>query len=164
MRRDLEIKRLVSYITGLGVKVKFSDKASKSAAEWAIDNSEIIIYTKENTSKIETVFSLIHEAGHACHHIWKRDRILDKNLETVLDREDNSKKARYKIYKEEEAAIKFWDTIIIDTNIGIKSNRIEYQKEKDLWHYEFYYKHGKFPNRKEIREKVKKLKQKWRNK
>ena len=165
MVRDQEIARLVNYLKGLNVKVTFSNaKNPETFAECSLDNSEIIVYTRNHYSKTELLLSLLHETGHASHAIHIKDRIVDKKLEEALDKQNSSKKARKKIYQDEKAAIAFWDVIVKDVDIKLNPNRIEFQKEFDLWVYEYFWQTGDFPNRKVKREKTKELRAKWRSK
>lgn len=160
MVRDAEITRLTNYLKGLGVKVTFSNADSEYVAECALDNSEIVIYKKQNTTKIETVLSLIHEAGHAVNHIWNEDRTVNQSLAAALDK--STKKARYKVLQDERKAATYWDIICKDTDIKIPKWRIEYQKEYDLWLYEYHYETGSLPTSRVKQEKRKQLKAKWK--
>jgi hypothetical protein len=161
--RDEEIARLVNYLKGLNVKVTFSNaKNPETFAECSLDNSEIIVYTRNHYSKTELLLSLLHEAGHASHNIWKQNRQVDKKLEIALDKQNSSKKARKKIYQDEKAAIAYWDIVIRDVDIKLNPNRIEFQKEFDLWVYEYFWQNGDFPSRKVKREKTRELRSKWK--
>ncbi len=160
--RDNEIARIISYLKGLNVKVTFNNTQKNGTfADASLDSTQITVYTRMHRSKTEILLSLLHEAGHIVHAIWQKDREVDKILEKALDKQNSSKKARKKIYQDEKAAIGFWDVIIKDVNLKLNPNRIEFQKEFDLWMYEYFWKKGKFPIRQVKRDKTKELRAKW---
>ena len=163
MIRDNELARLVNYLKGLNVKVIFSNaKNPETFAECSLDSTQIIVYNRNHYSKTELLLSLLHETGHIQHSIWKKDRIVDEKLEKALDNQNTSKKARKKIYQDEKAAIAYWDIVIRDVDIKLSSNRIEFQKEFDLWVYEYFWQTGDFPGRQIKRVKTKELRAKWK--
>lgn len=174
MIRDKEIERLVHYAKGLGVKVIFSRKKnSEDAAVWALDGTEIIIFTKSQTSKTDMILSLIHEIGHHIFFI-ERNRQPDEKLEEAITRQDlieeeNSKKPtpkkmRKKIYKVELDSSKWWETIYKDTDLKFPVWKLYAQKDFDIWIYEFFYKTGNFPKTKERKEKWKTIREKYKGK
>lgn len=161
--RDRELQRLVNYLNGLNVKVIFSNaKNPETFAECSLDSTEITVYNRNHYSKTELLLSLLHETGHIQHSIWKKDRVLDEKLEEALDKQNSSKKARQKIYNDEKAAIGYWDIVIRDVDIKLSPKRIEFQKEFDLWVYEYFWKKGDFPTREVKRAKTKELRAKWK--
>ena len=163
--RDSEISRLVSYLKGLGVVVKFSSKKNAPAdAECAIDNSEIIVYLKYNKSKTQIILSLLHEAGHAVSTIHEKNRKIDPKLDKALGKEEHklSKKERKVIYDDELVSASYWDIIVKDVDLKLPKWKIDAQKEIDLWVYKFYYTKGFFPSSQVKREKIKEIIQKWR--
>ena len=157
MIRDEEIKRLTNYIKGLGLKVIFYSKSSDSAASWALDNSEIIINTKNNDSKTDIIVSMIHEIGHALHNLWEKKRELDKEFEKALDHVDEAeeqgldtkKKQRKIILDNEIAGTKYWYSIYKETNMQFPLWKLYANMEFDIWQYQVYYETGDFPTCKE---------------
>jgi hypothetical protein len=172
MIRDQEIERLVNYIKGIGLKVTFSSKKSDCAASWYLDNSGITIYKTKNTTKIDTVLSLIHEIGHSMHNLWEKNRQIDLRLESALDHVDKAeelkmdaqKKQRRIILRNEIAGTKYWHQIYKETNMKFPIWRLEIAMEFDVWQYEVEYETGSNPSRKEKQEKRKQLVKKYRKK
>ena len=172
MIRDREIERLVNYAKGLGLKVSFSSKKSDAAASWCLDNTEIFIYKNNNSSKTETVLSLIHEIAHAKHNLWEKNREIDKKFEKALDHveeanveEVDSKKRQRKIILDNEiAGTNYWHEIYHETNMKFHMWRLEAQMEFDIWQYEVFYEMGRFPKIGARNKKFKDLIAKYRNK
>ena len=152
MIRDEEIQRLVNYIKGLGLKVSFVSKKSDYSAFWYLDNSEIVVCKNNNSSKIETVLSLIHETGHAKHNLWEKNREVDKKFEKALNHVeeadkleiDTQKRQRKIILNNEIAGTKYWHEIYHETNMKFPLWRLEAQMEFDVWQYETFYEFGSF--------------------
>ena len=163
MLRDDEINRLIRYAQGLNttVKIKQSKKESKDAAGWAIDGSEIVVYTTPKTPKIYIVLCLIHEIGHHLVHIHSNDRKLDEKLDEALEPEEK-KKHRKKIYEWELKGGKWWETIYKETDCRFDIKKLYLERDFDLWQYETYYETGKWPKRSEKNHKRKLLKEKYR--
>jgi hypothetical protein len=163
MIRDEELNRLIRYAQGMGISVRFKPYIphSKDEAEWTIDGSEITVYVKSSTSKIDKILSLIHELGHHKAFV-NNDRAVDPKVEEVLDCEDIKKNQRRIILQDEKNGTKYWEEIYRDTNCQFGLDRLEMQKELDLWAYQVYYETGKFPTNKECREKRKQLKLKYK--
>jgi len=169
MIRDLEIERLVKYAQALDTRIVFSNKKNPSdAAEFTIDGSQITIYTKKNSSKTDTVLTILHEVAHLLDHIHKNDRVMDDSFEEALpddNEEDISKKRRKKILNVEKSSTKYWEIIYKETNLSFPIYKLHAQMEMDIWSYEIYHETGKFPilkkrneKRKEIYAKHKKVK------
>jgi hypothetical protein len=168
--RDEEIQRLINYTKGLGVKVTFSSKSSKDAASWYLDNSEIVVYKRNNSTKIETVLSLIHEIAHAKHCIWEKNREIDIKVEKAIGHmnkaeeleTDTKKKQRKIILDDEIAGTKYWDEIYHETNMKFPIWRLETAKEFDIWQYQVFYETGSYPKSKDKKKKYKELVDKHR--
>lgn len=170
MIRDDEINRLVKYAEALGVKVVFADKSPDAAGEWAIDGSEITIFKNNNTSKTETVISLVHEIGHHCWFIHEKERTPDLKFDEAITRENlvienkvntlTPKKLRKKILDCELESMKYWEVIWKDTNIKIPKWRMYEAMEFDSWVYKYYYRNGVFPSDKECSNKTRALRKK----
>lgn len=149
MRRDQEIERLVKYAQALGVKVSFSNrKKPDNSAEWTLDGTEIIIYTKKQFSKTDTILSLVHEIGHSLDHIHGHDRVLDTEMEEAIDSSDEgetSKRQRKKILDSEIKGTQYWHTIYKETNLQIPLWKLYAAMEYDIWQYKVYHETGSFP-------------------
>ncbi len=169
MIRDEEIKRLVNYAKGLGLKVIFSSTAEDSGY-WTLDNSEITISKNNNSSKMETVLSFIHELGHAKHNIHEKDRRIDQKLDNTIDHLDaaqdqgiDSKRKHRKYQLENEiAGTRYWHEIYLETNMKFPIWRLNAAIDFDCWQYEVFLEKDKFPTQKEIRAKIKELKAKYK--
>ncbi len=164
--RDEELKRLVAYATGLGVKVSFKQmkKQYTNSAEWHVDGSQINLYMWKGQTKTILVLNLIHELAHHRHWI-DNNRHPDKELIQVLTLEDERKsneklpkKLRNLIYQDEVKATEYWSLIVKDTDIKISPAKIELAKRLDIFCYEYYLKHGNFPVQRVVNQKKKELK------
>lgn len=172
MIRDIEIQRLTNYIKGLGLKISYTSKDIDSSAVWALDNTEITICNKYNTTKIETALSLIHEAGHALHNIHEKNRKVDPKFKKALNHVDeaeesglDTKKRDRKIILENEiAGTYYWESIYRETDMKFPIWRLEAAKEYDMWQYKIFYETGDFPLVKERNKKKKEIKNKHRSK
>lgn len=172
MIRDQEIQRLVNYIKGLGLKISFSNKKSDCSAMWYIDNSGIVIYKATNTTKIDTVLSLIHEAAHALHNIYEKNRQLDSKFEKALthvdDAEENGldteKKQRGILLDNEIAGTAYWHNIYKETNMKFPIWKLESAMEYDVWQYQYFYENARYPNKKVKLKKRKEIREKHRSK
>ena len=171
--RDREIQRLISYAVGLGLVVTYDDSEnSVAAASWAIDGSEITIYTDPKQSKTDTILALIHEISHHLHWIWEKKRKPDFKFDEAITREmllENNettvptpKHLRKKILDIERAGIAYWDSVYKDVGLKIPFWKVQMYKEFDIWQYEVYYKKGTFPARKVRLEKIKALTAKYK--
>lgn len=153
--RDEELKRLIHYAKGMGVKVTIYAKSNKDAsAEWTLDGTAIDVYTGKGQTKTDTILDLVHELGHHVWFVHEKDRQPDMKFDEAITRENmfeedpanpTPKHLRKKIWDVELAGTAYWDIIIKDTNIKIPSWKIEAAKEFDMWMYEMYYETGKFP-------------------
>jgi hypothetical protein len=163
MIRDEEINRLIRYAQGMGISVRFKPYVphSKDEAEWTIDGTEITIYVRSSTSKLDKVLSLIHELGHHKAFV-NNDRSIDPKLEEALDSEENKKNQRRAIYMDEKNGTKYWEEIYRDTNCQFGIPRLHMQMELDLWTYEVYLETGKWPTRAKSKKKRKQLKLKYK--
>lgn len=171
-KREAEIKRLVNYAKGLGVKqVIFTDKMEDSGG-WVLDGSTIYIRKDHKTSSHELILALIHELGHALYFIWVKNRNPDIKYEEAIERqnifeeefsdEPLPKSLRKKIYDVEVESAKFWDIIYKDTDIQIPKVKLDIERECDIWIYHYFYIHGKFPTRKLKLQNRRKVKEKYR--
>lgn len=163
--RDQEIERLVNYIKGLGLKIRFSSKKVDYAADWLLDNSQITVYKTMSSSKIDTILSIIHELGHCLHNVHEKDRQVDtlfsNALDSVAEAEDqelDSKKRHRKIILDNElAGTRYWSIVYKDCNLKFPIWRLELAMELDVWQYQIWYETSKDPTRKERKEKYKEL-------
>ena len=173
MVRDEEIKRLIHYAKGLGVRVVVYNKSNPDAdAEWTTDGSLINIYAGNKTSKTEIILSLIHELGHHVWWIHEKERQPDLKFEEAIERqnlfeEDDEqnpapKHLRKKIYDVELAGTEWWMSIYKDTGLKIPEWKVQAAMEFDIWVYEIYYETGHFPTRKAIKTKYREVQNKWK--
>lgn len=157
----------------MGVKVSFSGQKSGDAGGWLLDGSEILIYKKHQSSKTETVISLIHEIAHHLWFIHEKNRQPDLKFEDAIHRQNlfedeiyetpAPKTLRKKIYDVEVAGTQYWETIYKETNLKFPKWKLYASMEFDTWMYEVYYETGEFPNRKEKIEKNKEINNKHKN-
>lgn len=165
MVRDEELNRLVRYAQGMGISVHFKPyiKNSHTEAEWAVDGSEITIFTRSNCSKIEKVFSLIHEIAHHKGFVNNGRKLNPKYIEALeeLDSEESSKKNRKLVLDTEVGDMQYWEEVYRDTNCQFNIKMLDRQKELDAWTYEVYYETGKDVTKKERMKKKKELRQKY---
>lgn len=168
MRRDEEFKRLLSYAKGLGLKVTVYNYGAKDGtmALWSCDGSDMTLYNPPGLSKTELVLSAIHELGHHCNWIYDHKRELGPKLQNIFELfyadKPLSKSQRTSVYEYEAEGIRWWDVIIKDVNIQIPKHRVSFQKDMDLWIYEYYMKHDKWPTSKVKNEKRRELRAKWK--
>lgn len=170
--RDEEIKRLIHYGQGLGVKVTIlSGKDKDNDGYWALDGTEILICAGNHDSKTELILSLIHELGHHVWFIHEKDRQPDFKFEEAIDREllkeeekgnITPKHLRKKIYNVERASAEYWYVIYKDTGIQIPEWKLFAQREYDVWMYEEYYEKGEYPKGEQKRKKLKEIRKKWK--
>jgi hypothetical protein len=162
MIRDEEIKRLIKYAQALGMKVTFNNKRKPSeAAAWVTDGSEIIIYKSKNTSKIETILSLVHELGHAASHVHDNDRKINLKVDHALENPDR-KRSKKIIWEDELEGSKWWESIYKEVNLKFPKWRLYAQMEFDVWQYQMDYENDKFPTNKEKKQKWAELKTKYK--
>lgn len=164
MIRDLELERLIKYAQGLDVKVLFKTAtATSDAAEWTLDGTEIRIYKKASSSKMDIILALIHELGHCLWWIHEKSRKPDLKFEEAIDIQNliaqdltknvTPKKYRKTILDREIAGTNYWEVIYKDTNMKFPKWRLFAEKEIDIWIYQVYCDTGRFPKSKERREK-----------
>jgi hypothetical protein len=171
--RDEEIKRLIHYAKGLGVKVIIYNKSKNGAeAEWSLDGSMIQVYAGSSKSKTNVILDLIHELGHHAWFIHEKDRQPDIKFDQAITRENlfqvetdvpTPKKLRKKILDVEISGTAWWNVIYKDTNLKIPLWKLEASKEFDIWMYEMYFQNGHFPKGKVKKDYFKKVFQKYRS-
>ena len=149
------------YAQGMGVSVRFKPyNKSGNRAEWALDGSEITIYTFSGESKVSQILSLIHEIGH--HRGWiENGRKIDPKVEEAINDEEEKKMNRKRIYLDEVKDTDYWEQIYADCDCKFNIGKLHKQKELDIWTYEVYYETGKFPKNAETKEKTKELTKKY---
>lgn len=171
--RDNEIIRLIKYAEGMGLVVKFDRWNKDNSAEWTLDGTQITVFTKNQSSKTETILSLIHEIAHHVWFIHEKNRLPDLKFEEAIDRQNlfhdqlsatpAPKKLREKILRCEVAGTKYWEIIWKETNIKLPKWKLFSAMEFDLWMYEKYAQTGHFPERLEKREMSKLIIEKHRS-
>lgn len=171
-RRDEELKRLINYAKGHGLKVITvkAKRGEKSDASWALDGTELTVYLHSKMSKTDLIMTLIHELGHHLWFIHEKDRKPDLKFEEAITRADNAydmrkplgKKYRKKILSVEIAGTKWWRTIYKDTDIKIPEWKLDMNMEFDLWQYQVYYETGVDTTKEQRKDKHKELLLKWK--
>lgn len=161
--RDEEIKRLIFYAKGMGVKVTIYNKSAKNmAAEWSLDGTTIVVYKSPGKTKTDVILDLLHELGHHVWFVHEKERQPDLKFEEAIEREnlveeDPSEKTpthlRKKIYDVEKAGTDWWMTIYKDTNLKIPLWKVHAAIEFDTWMYEQYWLEGAFPKGKAKRKR-----------
>jgi hypothetical protein len=160
MIRDDELNRLIRYCQGMGLAVHFKPyvKNSNVSAEWAIDGSEITIYTSSRCSKIEKIVSLIHEASHHKAFI-NNQRKVDPKVEESLGIDGRRNKKR--ILNMEISDSQHWEEIYRDTNCQFDINRLYMERDFDIWTYQFDYDNDRIATTEEKTQKRKELRKKY---
>lgn len=155
--RDAEIKRIVLYCKGLDIKVRIANYAWEDAGEFAHEPvSEININKRTHTSKTELILTLLHEISH--HYYWIHTKI------PIPEGENSSKRYRKKLYEWESNSLVTMLTLWTELQLKIPKWKVEMAIESDSWAYQFFYEHGRFPNRKERKQKNKELNLKYKGK
>ena len=146
MIRDSELARLIKYAEAMGMKVRFKPFVKGgNRAEWLTDGSELTIYITNRTSKLEKILSLIHEIGHHKAFV-DNERTIGEKVDEALNKEDPNKMHRKHIYDMEYNDSLYWEQIYKDTNCQFGLNRLERQRQFDVWAYQHYYETGKWPS------------------
>lgn len=146
MIRDQEIRRLVNYARALGCKIINKVRTRNDpAALWTAtegESSTITIFTKRYDSKTYIILTLIHELAHLKSHINNNRKVsnaMSRISTEYWKRKKHPEWVRRTILNEEMNDLKYWDEIVRECDIRINPKRIEYQKELDILHYEYYY-------------------------
>lgn len=164
MVRDEEIKRLVWYARGMGVKVSFKryEKRSRTFAWHIIEDDEvqIIIYTQAQLSKMHYILTLIHELGHHKDFI-AMGRTIPHREGKLFDKKILSKKDRFLELQSEIRGTKYWEEIYRDVGCTFPIQKLFKQMEYDIWVYDFIHKNGCSPKMETV---VKKKKRELRKK
>jgi hypothetical protein len=166
--RDDEIKRIEQYAAGLGIKVVWKQHTRGGpGAEWAIDGSQIIMYTWNSKTKTEIVMDFIHELAH--HMAWVNNNRKDdqKTIDAFhfamqAPPADVPKEQRRLIYENERDDARFQDKIVQELNIKVPKYKIQAEHDISTWMYKRYWLDGKFPDRAARRTKKKELRKKYR--
>lgn len=161
--RDDELNRLKRYAQGMGISVSMKPfKKGGPQACWALDGTQIEIFVKKRTTKINEIMSLIHELGHHKAFV-DNGRAVPAKVDKALER-SRTENDRKVIYEMEKADSVYWDDIYKDTNCTFPIRWLCKQRDFDVWQYEVYYKTSKFPTKEQSRKKFKELTQKYKDK
>lgn len=137
------ITRLKRYAEGLGAKVIIGGIGPDGvASDITLDGRIIRIFTHK--TKIGLVLSLVHELGHLLEHI-NNHRVPSVRIETALTSSNLTAAQRRLVLADEIAGLKWWDVIIADCELTIKPERVEFQKQLDVWIYQVWAETGKWP-------------------
>lgn len=139
---------------------------------WYLDNSGIVIYKTNNTSKIDTVLSLLHEIGHAVCNIHEKGRQLDTKFEKALDHIDDAeengldpeKRQRRVLLDNEIAGTAYWHSLYKETNMKFPIWKLEAAMEFDIWQYRYFYETAKYTTKRQRNKKRKEIREKHRSK
>lgn len=161
---DLEIKRVIKYAEGLGIKVSFQDyKRGDGAAEWHTDGSQIIMYVWPRKSKTMILLDFIHELAH--HHSYVNNRRREnQKINSILEKND-FERTRYQrklLYEMERDDSEFQEAIFDSLALKIPKYKMYVEKDLSNWIYYRYYQAGDWPTGKEVRAKRKELNKKYK--
>ena len=160
MKRDDELNRLIRLAQGMGLSVRFKPYVrGGNRAEWITDGSEVTVYVTNRCSKLYKILSLIHELGHHKAFV-DNERGVGEKVEEALDKEEHTKAQRKHIFDMEYNDSLYWESIYKDTNCQFGLDKLETQRQLDVWIYEYYYETGKWPSWNEKIEKKKELRRK----
>lgn len=155
MVRDEELKRLVRYMEGMGVKVEFKrgDPNNSVGAEWDLSGTHIVVYTYPRIPKTDLILCLIHECGHHLSFVHDDNKQHPRGLSKAIELENlglpMTKRQRKLILESELKGMKWWDIIYRETNMKFPKYKLWYAREYDTWWYNYFYQVGKYPIRKE---------------
>lgn len=170
-QRDEEIKRLINYAKGHGLKVITSPaRAGDADASWSLDGTEIELFIRKRNSKTSLIMSLIHELGHHLWFINEKNRQPDLNFEAAIARIDRGlvkgkppgKRYRKRVLNVEIAGTKWWRVIYNDVNIKIPIWKLDMNMEFDVWNYQYWYETGVDATKEQRNAKRKELTLKWK--
>lgn len=160
--RDEDLKRLVHYAKGLGLKVKFRKHIKGiGGAEYDWEHQEIWVYRSSSCSKTTLILNMLHELGHHEDFIAKGRKTtkrVEKAFAKLNDgniygyRLDLTKKDREIIWKEERDGIEYMDVIHEAANLKLPRWKVKRAQHLDLAEYNLLYKEGRFLTTKEYRE------------
>jgi len=162
--RDAELKRLENYGRSLGITITYDSKSQNSPDDgyFAVVSKKplIHIFRNNHSSKIELIFTLLHEISHYLSWVYrgrKNTPTIDRALEAEADRSVTGvsvpKKLRKVIRDLEVGDLEYQDLIVKELNLKINKDLHEKQKQIDAWIFEFYYANGDFPGIDQIKNK-----------
>lgn len=162
--RDLEIKRLVLYLKACNVKVTIRDYAFDHMGEVTGDiPAKININKRRHTSKTELVLTLLHEACHIKYSSLHPDLHFEGlDVEANGDFKKATKKQRYDNYKFEHDSLQLMPDLAMELGIKIPEWKILMQRDLDIWEHYHFYENDIYPNRKESRIQLRKLKLRYK--
>ena len=162
MVRDLELSRLIKFAEGMGLKVRFKPYVKGgNRAEWITDGTEVTVYVTNRCSKLDKILSLIHELGHHKAFV-DNERSLTEKVDEALNRDDPTKLHRKHIFDMEYNDSLYWEQIYRDTNCQFGLDRLEMQRQYDVWVYQHYYETGEWPTWNEKIEKKKEFRKQFK--
>lgn len=158
--RDEELRRILLYAKGLGIKIRIANYAWDDSGEFAHEPvSEININKRVHTSKTELILTILHELGHHLYFVYTK-----KEIPEAAYVKKASKRERKKLYEYEAAGIAYMLIIWTELNLKIPRWKVEKSMEQDTWVYEFYYLNNRYPNKKEKQNKNIELNLKYKGK
>ncbi len=171
--RDDEIKRIVKYANGLGIKVTWKKyvPGSGDGASWSVTGDEITMYVWPKKSKVHIILDFVHELAH--HMAWiESGRKVDDRVNFALGAEANRSageppipvELRRIIYEAERSDMKYQNKVFKELDLKIPIWRFKAAKKLDLWVYRRYMKDGDIPTEKEINAKRREIHRKLRKK
>lgn len=161
MIRDDELNRLIRYAQGMGLSVRFKPYIKGGdRAEWVTDGTEVTVYVTDRCSKLEKILSLIHELGHHKAFI-DNERSIEEKVDEALDKDTHTKLHRKHIYDMEFNDSLYWEQIYKDTNCQFGLDRLEMQRQYDVWVYQYYYENGLWPTWNEKIDKKREFKKQY---
>ena len=171
--RDEEIKRLEKYAYGLGItKITYAKPDGDSTgAVWTLneDNTtELTFHVHTRLSKRSLILNFVHELAHHISWIYRNKQEQPEVIE-ALSLEDKRKRGeppipknkRKFIYLTEKEDAEYREMIWKEVNIQIPIEYLHADIEADIWFYKQYYLTGHFPTYRQVKDQVRKSRDKY---
>jgi hypothetical protein len=162
-----ELKRVIKYAEGLGIKVTIKKALPTSPdAEWSTDGTEIWAYTRSTKSLTRLILDLLHELAHHMAFVYN-NRIVPPHKHAVLRKADEqesklTKRERRSIYIDELHDSYYQEIVFNELNLKIPKYKMFVERDLSNWIYHEFYITGNYPNQKDTRLKRKELVKKYK--
>ncbi len=161
-KTSAELRRLIKYANGLGVKVSMLPYTRGSGlGGWVLDTQEIDLYVSHYFSNHCVILTLLHELGHHMDWVYKgrkTSKEVDKAFSLLSEgsiegyRKDIPKKYRKIIYQEEIDGMAYMEIIHKELMLKIPFWKVKWDEDFDTNIYKMLYKEGRFLTLKECKE------------